>query len=162
MDRLDSKTAHAWHVAINQFNWPKLGKEWAGFMYDAKDLADEVARMALLFQQERTNGLRTIHQQCSRSEPVKLKENFLSCCLGKRCSQCPFLQALEVAELPAEEIDKAKAWTCAAHILMEKGKQQFLDTSEGYILTEDDKLYWSNVYASLAAGDDSDNEPANT
>jgi hypothetical protein len=153
MNRLNNKMSHEWHVAINQFNTEKT-EPWVHWMYEAKNLADEVPRMILLFERERTDKLEKLHQQCSHQEPVKLKENFLSCCLGKRCSECPYLKAIELAKLSPEEIDQAKAWTCATHILTESGAQEFLDTSEGYILTEGDKLYWKNVYDSMAAMED--------
>jgi hypothetical protein len=42
-----------------------------------------------------------------------------------------------------------QAWTCAAHILEECGKR-LIDTTEGYLMTEDDKMYWINVYSSMA------------
>jgi hypothetical protein len=55
--------------------------------------------------------------------------------------------------MSAEEKDQAKAWTCAAHIEYEKGKRSgILDDSEGYVLHEGDKIYWQNVYESLASG----------
>jgi hypothetical protein len=152
-DRLDSRFSHEWHVAINRFHKDKTGEGWNHFMYEAKTAADEVPRLAILFQRERLGKLPETHQQCSCCAPVPVPSNHLTCCLGTRCSTCPMLLALDQAQLSADQIDTAKAWTCAAHIISKGGDP----AGEGYVLTVDDRMFWSNVYESLAAGDD---EPA--
>lgn len=48
-----------------------------------------------------------------------------------------------------EVIEELKAWTCAAHILTTQGKRM-IDTSEGYVFHEGDKIYWQRVHESLA------------
>jgi hypothetical protein len=141
---------HAWHVAINQHSSAQLkeGKDWPRFMYEAKHMAAEVPRMALLFKQERERALPDTHQQCSYQEPVPVKDNHLSCCLGVKCRECPHLLALDKIErADTAEIDEAKAWTCAAHIVSSGGDI----ANEGYLLRVDDRMFWDNVYASLAA-----------
>jgi hypothetical protein len=149
MERLGHKISHEWHVAINKV--AKVGDpNWPHFMYEAKTLADEVPRLAVLFKMEREKKLPQIHKQCSMSAPEPIKENHLSCCLGKKCAECPYLLALDAAKLEPEQIDTAKAWTCASHILSKGG-----DTAgEGYLMTVDDRMYWDNVYPNLAAGDE--------
>lgn len=151
MERLKYPMDHEWHVAINRHQDAQraAGKEWeeARFMYDAKDMADEVPRMARLFKQERENALPSTHQQCSKQEPIPVRDNHLTCCMGVKTRQCPHLLALEKIErCSPEEIDTAKAWTCAAHIIGNGGDQ----AREGFLLSVDDRMYWSSVHASLA------------
>lgn len=151
MERLDHRLSHEWHVAINEYNADKFGKDTYGrFMYEAKALADEVPRLAVLFKMEREGKLPQVHKQCSMSETEPVKGNHLSCCLGKKCAECPFLLALNNAKLEPEQIDMAKAWTCATHIVSEGGDM----AGEGYIMTVDDRMYWDNVYSSLSQSDE--------
>jgi hypothetical protein len=143
---------HAWHVAINEYHYPKDGgpplSEHAGWMYEAKTLSQEVPRLVLLFGKARRGELAQEHRQCSRSEPEPLPvPNELTCCLGVKCAACPQLLALERTEGAAsEDIDRIKAWTCAAHIASEGGDV----AREGYVLTTDDRMFWDNVYESMA------------
>lgn len=165
---------HAWHVALNQYDapWDHDGEEadplkGKSFMYEAKRVADEVPRLALLFGRERRGELPQIHHQCSHDragQPVP--DNHLTCCLGVECRKCPHLAAIDRVTtgrdytvrpsveipIPDEQRDVMKAWTCATHILMRGGDR----AREGYILTTDDTLYWQNLYASLAAGQPED------
>ena len=149
MKRLDEDMFHKWHVALNNFN--EVGGAFFKWMYAAKQMADEVPRMIQLFELERTGKLPVIHQQCSYQEPVPIKKNRLSCCFGIVCGECEYLEALDDSSLRLEKIDVAKAWTCAGHIM---ANHEDIDTSEGYILTTDDKMFWENVYKSLAGADD--------
>lgn len=155
MNRPDHNVINEWHVAINQYHYGEGFKrinENQSWMYDAKNIADEVPRLTMLFKSEREGTLPQIHQQCSRSEPEKIVDNHLSCCLGVKCKECPFLLALEGTNVSRENVDEIKAWTCVTHILSEKGKRM-IDDTEGYVLTEDDKMYWQNVYESLSHTD---------
>lgn len=146
---------HEWHVAVNRHSdeWRKADKEWGEmrFMYEAKRMADEVPRMVMLFRQERENALPQTHQQCSMQAPVPVKDNHLSCCLGVKARECPHLLALEKIERATpEDVDEAKAWTCAAHIVSQGGDRM----GEGYMLRVDDRMFWDNVYSSLAQTDE--------
>lgn len=145
-----SNERHRWHVAVNRYADAarKTGAPWAerSFMYEAMEASGEVARLTLLFGRERRGELSTIHKQCSRSPSVDIHVNFTTCCLGVRCSACPFLQAIEAAELSDDEKDAAKAWTCVTHIISKGGDP----AREGYVLTRDDRLFWDTVYDSLA------------
>ena len=148
MDRLQYPLSHEWHVAINGFCSPKMGgDDWPRWMYEAKTMADEVPRMVMLFRQERENALPQTHQQCSMQAPVPVKDNHLTCCKGVKTRECPHLLALEKIErcTPAD-VDTAKAWTCAAHIVSSGGDMM----GEGYLLRVDDRMFWDNVHASLA------------
>jgi hypothetical protein len=139
--------AHQWHVAVNRFH-NAAGKrlEHRKWMYEAKDMMQEVPRLALLFKMERTDALGSIHQQCSHSEPQPVPANHLTCCLGVKCRECPELKGLDAMEAPPEAIDEAKAWTCATHIAFEGG--DFMN--EGYLLTVDDRMFWDRVHSSLS------------
>lgn len=153
MERLKYPLSHEWHVAVNRHQDAQraAGKDWADarFMYEAKSMADEVPRMAMLFKREREKALPQTHQQCSMQAPVPVKDNHLSCCLGVKASDCPHLLALEKIERcePAD-IDTAKAWTCAAHIVSQGGDMM----NEGFMLTVSDRMFWDNVHESLAQG----------
>lgn len=161
--RPNSHLLWQWHVAINHHAEDKHGlDEWPRAMYAAKDVADEVPRMAMLFAQERKGELSNWHYQCSHDADGKpINDNHLSCCLGTECRKCPMLLALDKIEAQPEQIDMMKAWTCAAHILMEYGaKPLAFDTSEGFIKTEGDKMYWAQVYENLANAYDPDEDEA--
>lgn len=151
MERTSYPLNHEWHAAVNRHGdeWRKAGNDWSEmrFMYDAKELADEVPRMVMLFRQEREGALPQTHQQCSMQAPVPVKDNHLMCCKGVKTRECPHLRALEKIErcTPAE-VDVAKAWACAAHIVSTGGDVM----NEGFLLRVDDRMFWDNVHASLA------------
>jgi len=161
---------HAWHVQINGYKQvhepqPEKSADHDGkrFMYEAKDAAGEVSRLALLFGMERRRELPVIHRQCSddhAGEPVP--DNHLTCCLSVECRTCPHLAAIDRVTtarnymvqpsmeeaVPDEQRDVMKAWTCVTHILMRGGDS----AREGYVLTVDDRMFSSNVYDSLSQG----------
>ena len=151
MERLKYPLNHEWHAAVNRHSdeWKKASNDWDAtrFMYEAIHVADEVPRMVMLFRQEREKTLPQTHQQCSMQAPVPVKDNHLSCCLGVKARECPHLLALEKLErCTLDDVDTAKAWTCAAHIVSQGGDH----ANEGFLLRVDDRMYWDNVYASLA------------
>jgi hypothetical protein len=151
MDRLKYPLSHEWHVAVNRHQDARLdaGQEWseARFMYDGLKMADEVPRMVMLFRQERENALPQTHKQCSMQAPVPVKDNHLTCCKGVKTRECPHLLALEkIARCTPADVDTAKAWTCAAHIVSTGGDRM----NEGFLLRVDDRMFWDNVHASLA------------
>jgi hypothetical protein len=151
MERLKYPMIHEWHVAINQHNSAMRVADWKRWMYEAKAMADEVPRMALVLGKERRGELTGTHKQCSMTPAVPVPENHLKCCLGVKCAACPELLALDKMErVTPEEIDLAKAWTCAAHIVSEGGDM----ANEGYLLDVSDRMFWDNVHASLAQGDE--------
>lgn len=160
LKRLDSEVSREWHSAVNACASERHGDDWPRFMYDGKTCADELPRMVILFRLEREAKLTKTHQQCSHCEPEPVKDNHLTCCLGTECRKCPFLLALETADLKPEQIDQAKAWTCAAHILSKGGDV----AGEGYLLTVDDRMYWDRLHANLASAygmDDGGEEDGN-
>lgn len=140
----------AWHVAVNRFHDGKFGDNRSPFMYEAKRAFQEVPRMIYWMRTERLGQMPKMHQQCSMQAPEPLPENVLTCCLGVECRKCPELLALDAADITPEQRDEAKAWTCAAHILMKGGDTM----GEGYILTTGDRIFWDRTYANLAANCD--------
>lgn len=148
-ERLKYPMNHEWHVCINRFHEGKIGKhgQWRSWMYEAKSMADEVPRMAALFAKERNKTLPDVHLQCSMSNPAAVRDNHLTCCLGVKCRECPELLALEAMQrVTPEEIDSAKAWTCAAHIVSTGGDS----AKEGYLLTVDARMFWDTVHQNLS------------
>lgn len=146
-----SRKDHEWHVALNQYN--QIGGEFRHWMYRAKEASREVGRLARLFRAEREGTLPKIHRQCSLSPAEPIPENKLTCCLGVVCNECPHLKAIRMAKLSEQDAYDAMAWTCVGHIL-EESATKHVDTSEGFILTTDDRMFWNNVYQSMAATDD--------
>lgn len=144
----DHDVNQEWHVAINQHadNQRKAGKDDYHWLYDAKTAAQEVPRLALLFDHERNGKLKKVHRQCSHSKLQEVVDNHLTCCLGVECRKCEHLLDLEKAKLTPDQIDWIKAWTCMGHILSNGGDH----AGEGFILTTDDRMYWDTVYDHLA------------
>lgn len=171
----------AWHRAVNEYEAPfaagrdvRADRDGKDFMYQARHAAHEVPRLALLFRREREGKLGTVHKQCSHDHAgTPVPDNHLTCCLGVECRKCPHLAALDAVQtrrtftrtgieegtgipiiepvdhpIPAEQRDVLKAWTCVTHILMRGGDH----AGEGYVMTVDDRMYWENVYSSLAGG----------
>lgn len=158
MNRLQYPLDQEWHVAVNRHSddWRKNGKEYGAmrFMYDAKKMADEVPRMVMLFRQERENALPQTHQQCSMQPPVPVKDNHLTCCKGVKTRECAHLLALEkIARCTPDDVDTAKAWTCAAHIVSTGGDVM----NEGFLLCVDDRMFWNSVYANLERDESPEN-----
>lgn len=165
MDRPDGRMLHEWHVQINRHHESRRadGAAWLHWMYMGKTLADEVPRMALLHGMERRGELANTHVQCHHAAcdntPQEVPDNHLSCGLGVKCRECPHLLVLNDAKLTPEQLDYAKAWTCAAHML-EENKGKDCSGGEGWLTTVDDRMYWDRVYQNMAA-DDPDDVSAN-
>jgi hypothetical protein len=150
MKQIEYPASHEWHVSINKHAEVTPRKEMR-FMYEAKSMAFEVPRMAMLFAMEREKKMPDTHRQCSHSTPETIADNHLTCALGKRCSECPHLAALDDTDRSRhEDIDMMKAWTCAAHIVSEGGDNM----NEGYLLTTSDRMYWDRLHTSLMQGTD--------
>jgi hypothetical protein len=146
---MDNDTNHEWHVRINRAS-VAMGFSKMRWMYEAKNIAEESRRLPILFKQERTGALPKIHRQCSHSPGEAVIDNHLTCCLGTQCRKCEFLAALDAPGIAPEELDQIKAWTCIAHILNEDAGTGRIDTSEGMILTTDDRMFWDKVYENLS------------
>lgn len=144
------KWRYPWHGAVNDFAEKQRGKgdfDTYRFMYEAMHVAEEIARLPLLFKAEREGKLPKLHRQCSFSGTDPVPDNHLTCCLGVECRKCEFLAAIDAAELTPEQRDQAKTYTCVTHIVSKGGDR----AGEGYILTTDDRMYWDRVYQNMAA-----------
>ena len=150
------KFRNNWHRLLNKYNSGE--DEFHRWMYEAKSMHVELGRLQRLFAKERKNELPKIHQQCSLSVPEKIENNHLTCCLGIKCAECNHLKALEDKGIDQEKVDEMKAFTCVAHILFSSGNN-IIDTSEGYILTVDDRMFWNDIFQSLADGERAENDP---
>lgn len=160
-ERPDYSFTNKWHAAINEYN--TANKPFQHWLYHAKDAADEVPRLAMLFGMERNGKLAKVHHQCSHdSEGASVPDNHLSCAMGVVCRECPFLKAFDGMNVPPEQIDQIKAWTCVTHILTELGRQGELafDVSTGFVVTVDDVMYWQRVHDNLTSFNDADDEDA--
>lgn len=145
---------YPWHWAVNKHAEGKSGSDqWPHFMYVAMNMAEESRRLPTLFEAERTGKLPKVHVQCRCCAPEKqhIEDNHLTCAVGVKCRECPHLIALDSADLTDEQRDYAKAMTCIAHLTRDYPDA---DTSEGMILTVDDRMFWDRVYSSLAASDE--------
>jgi hypothetical protein len=148
MKLLGGDINHEWHVSINNHATIQQAraKEWPGWMYQCKHAVEEVPRLALLFEMERTQKLRKIHRQCSHSTTEQVSDNHLSCCLGEECRKCQHLLSMDQAKILPEQRDWIKAWTCVGHILASGGDV----SGEGFLMTVDDRMYWDRVYEHLS------------
>jgi len=154
MDWLTRDVGQVWH------EWFNGEKDHDRTKYAFKEMLLELARLPKLFKAQREGTLPKTHQQCSLSAPVAIG-NRLTCCMGVNVAECPILKSLEsyftnrrehYKGITDEEMDGVKAATCCQHILRESnmGRKVLFDTSEGYILTESDRMYWDNVYESMS------------
>jgi len=116
-----------WHSSLNGRGIKDQAPSW---MYTARMISDEVPRMILLFERERT-GLAQSYKMCGHDPrpATPLPDNHLYCVLGKECRKCPFLARIEANEkMTPEAKNEAKAWTCAAHALLESEPDRYMET----------------------------------
>jgi hypothetical protein len=147
----------AWHGAINA-EGDRLraagGTDWPRMMYVAKMVSDEVPRMVLLFEGERTRGMPDAYKMCGLDPrpATPLKDNHLRCALGQECRKCPHLAAIDRSERMAPEAkDEAKAWTCATHFLLESKPDVYV---EQILFDKSDDAFHDRLAQSFAAEHD--------
>ena len=119
--------SNEWHRTLNGKDIKDHAPHW---MYTAKMISDEVPRMILLFELER-RGLPASYKMCGHdpSPGTALPDNHLYCQLGKECRKCPYLARIEANEkMTPEARDEAKAWTCAAHVLLERDPEAYMES----------------------------------
>jgi len=137
-----------WHRALNGEGIDDQAPHW---MYTAKMISDEVPRMILLFEYERTGRLGSSYKMCGHDPrpATLLPDNHLYCALGKQCRKCPFLARIEANErMTPEAKDEAKAWTCATHVLLERKPEDYMET---ILRDKSDDAFESRLVASFAA-----------
>jgi hypothetical protein len=168
---------HLFHVWINQRQDERrnAGESWEHDLYEWKDALREMQRLPHWLRQARTGTLPTIHTQCSHSEPEPITANRLRCALGVDVTECPILRSLYASfeaerthiaaysgepsypNLTADDGDEIAARVCTWHIFTEQMRLSFeeraqIDTSEGYVQDEGDRMFWRNVYDNLSRG----------
>jgi hypothetical protein len=149
-----------WHVAINRFSDAQRGAkgEWPRVMYHALHVADEVPRMVLLFERERTIGMAGSFKLCARdpSPATPLPDNHLRCGLGVECRKCRYLAAIDADDrMTPEAKDEAKAWTCATHFLLESRPDVYFET---ILRDKSDDAFDERIARSMGAEFDGDPE----
>lgn len=143
---------HEWHVAINAESdrLRAAGQEFPRMMYAAKSISDEVPRMVLLFERERTVGMPSAYKMCGHDPrpATPLPDNHLACALGQECRKCPHLAAIDRSErMTPEAKDEAKAWTCATHFLLESEPDVYF---EGILHDKSDAAFDARMAESFA------------
>jgi hypothetical protein len=143
---------HEWHVAINAESdrLHAAGQEHPRMMYAAKSISDEVPRMVLLFERERTTGMPSSYKMCGHDPrpATPLPDNHLACALGQECRKCPYLAAIDRSDrMTPEAKDEAKAWTCATHFLLESEPNVYF---EGILHDKSDAAFNDHLLSSLA------------
>jgi hypothetical protein len=162
---------HVFHTWINrrQDERRAAGEPWERSLYEWKTAMQERRRLVIWLRKARTGDLPTEHKQCSHSPSEPIPTNRLVCARGVDVTECPILRNLydEFARRPnhyestPDDADEVAADVCAWHIFTgtigyedRKGTHSHLDTSEGYVQHEGDRMFWSNVYQSLSMSDD--------
>lgn len=140
-------------------------------LYEFKDILQFLEYGHTLIQRAFEGKLDTTHQQCSHQAPVPIKNNVLKCaCMGQEVTTCPMLLGLKTVfeedkahyDIPVEHLYRTMAKTCAWHSYkiscnVPEGAWG-CDLSEGVLMDESDRMFWSNVYSSLSQSDEEDPE----
>jgi hypothetical protein len=169
-----SSVEHVWHVWINrrQDQRRATGEQWESDLYAWKDALRELERIPLWLKRVRENTLPTLHKQCSQQDPEPIAENRLICALGTNVAECPILKSLyetvaehsaikHYSDVTVEDADALGGKVCAWHIFrtvfgITGDRASYIDTSEGYVQDESDRMYWRRVYDNLSAVDASE------
>lgn len=160
---------HIWHVWMNSRNI------YNDHIHLFKDMLQFLSYGHVKIAEAYDGRLPILHQQCSRQAPVPIKENALRCCLeAMDVTKCPILLSLKAVydtekariypfneelanpelQQSDEQLYRLMANTCAWHIFTEASKSnRFIDHTEGFLTDEGDRMFWGNVYDSLASGD---------
>lgn len=144
-----------WHQSVSAYNAAlhAAGQPWAGWMYTAIKVADEVSRMILLFEREREDALGDSYKMCAHDPrpATPLPDNHLRCMLGHECRKCPHLAAIDASErMTPEAKDEAKAWTCATHVLLESKLDTFF---ESFLRDKSDDAFDARLLESFFHGE---------
>lgn len=177
-----SRMDHIWHVWMNrQKAYSAQSDPFLRGIYEFKSLVQFLSYGAQQIQKAYEGKLPNVHRQCSRCEPEPITNNRLKCCLnGTDVTECEILVSLKaVAEeerkpitfpdgrqfersISDEQIYELMARTCAWHIFATvigaTTGWHGIDTSEGYLNDESDRMFWKRVYESMAGDDPDDSE----
>jgi hypothetical protein len=169
-----SATDDVWHVWINrrQDERRARGEEWERSLYEFKGMLGELRRLPHWIKRARTGDLPTVHQHCSRSPVERIPTNRLVCALGVDVTQCEILKSLRSTfdeerrrpyygeRIGEDEVDRVSAAVCCWHIFTSAiGDGPWIDTSEGYVQDESDRLFWQRTYELMAMDGDEEPQP---
>lgn len=155
---------HLWHVWMNRRNFDRPGKSpHEHSLYEFKHMLQFLDYGHVVIGNAFEGKLPKVHQQCSHQAPMEIKENALRCaCEGQDVTKCPILLSVKAVfddnkahyDVPVEQLYRTMAKTCAWHTYkvscgVEEGPFK-IDTSEGYLLDESDRMFWSTVYNNMA------------
>lgn len=163
MSKENNTAFHLWHCWMNNLNENKAGGDtFDHSVYEFKNMLQFLEYGHKSIQEAFEGRLPMVHQQCSHSTPVKLESNTLRCaCEGIDVTQCPMLLGIKKEfdeyreKVPDEQLYRVMANTCAWHSYKVccgiNGKRSYqCGLSEGYLLDGSDRMFWRNVYDSLA------------
>ncbi len=175
--KTESSLDHIWHTWMNQYSDGEGGTRGMAphSLYEFKGVLQFLRYGHEQIQKAFKGELATQHRQCSRQLPVPILDNRLRCCLGTNVLECPILTSLAskfqenvdrvypfngkkaYPDISADHLYVLMARTCAWHIfstaVKASDKWGGIDTSEGYLLDESDRMYWRNLYEGMAAMD---------
>lgn len=172
----ENNLEHIWHVWINRRQETRRARNPASShehsLYEFKSMLQFLDYGHCVIQAAFEGKLAKAHKQCSHSPTLPILNNVLRCAIGEDVTTCPillqlrstFLEQIErvtpyngekpYGDLPPESVYGLMAKTCAWHIYTTSVRAQDgfggIDTSEGYLMDESDRMFWSNVYASMA------------
>jgi hypothetical protein len=173
---------HIWHVWINRYSGELPKEEWPHSLYEFKSMLNFLEYGHRLIQKAFDGELPKTHQQCSHQLPVPIINNVLKCAIGTSVIKCPILLSLRdtwqkqmevvtpfnnkkpYGDLPIELLYQTMSKTCAWHMYttaVGAAKGYYwggIDTSEGYLMDESDRMFWSRVYESMSYDPKQDEE----
>ena len=187
---MNDKLDHIWHVWINRRNrldgdnprQPSVTDPPMGSMYSWKSALQTLTWTPGALKKAFTGALATQHQQCSHCKPVPVENNELRCYLGQDVTKCPILLDLQacfkeqptcLASVADDDIYEVMGAVCIWHMLAADWAQDrkdlpppaFIDWNESAFQDKSDRMFWENVYTSMAQGmaedytQDEENEP---
>lgn len=148
-------------------------------MYSWKSALQTLAWAPRALKKAFTGGLATQHQQCSHCKPVPVENNELCCWLGQDVTKCPILLDLQAclkeqttkplpsgqpsfyyASVTDDDIYEVMGAVCVWHMLAADWAQDrrelpppaYIDWNEGAFFDKSDRMFWENVYTSMAQG----------
>lgn len=157
---------------------PSVTEPPMGSMYSWKSALQTLAWAPKMLKKAFTGTLDTQHQQCSRCKPVPVENNELRCWLGQDVTKCPILLDLQAclkeqttkplpsgqpsyyASVTEDDIYEVMGAVCVWHLLASDWSQDrkelpapaFVDWNEGAFSDASDRMFWENVYTSMAQG----------
>ena len=163
---IESSLDHIWHSWINLRQATERESnpdhQWEHSLYEFKSMLNFLSYGHHSIQKAFEGKLPTIHKQCSRTPSIPILNNTLKCALGNEVTTCPILLQLKETfdnrgkfyeDIPSESVFGLMAKTCAWHIYCKlvQAKEGWggVDTSEGWMMDNSDRMFWDNIYRSM-------------